>query len=246
MAISLINVIDNSFRDQRLNLDSNINERFSSRLNGGYRDPLGQTFIVDDATGVYVLRVDLFFKSKDDKLPISVELREVNLETPTQKALPFSHVELLPDDIIVSENAEEFTSFIFDSPVYLESQKEYALVVTTNSDEYELWMSRLGETDVGSEGETLVSTQKVLKALFKQQNASTWTPSPYESLKFNIFRATFSPLSGFTQFFNSSILDEYKIMSKDPLTMESKKSRISLGSTITSADVNNLKGSFKG
>ena len=146
-----IDVIDNSFKDQRLNLDSNIDERFSSRLNGGYRDPLGQTFFVDDSTGVYVLRVDLFFKSKDDKLPISVELREVNFQTPTQKVLPFSQVELLPDDIIVSENAEESTPFIFESPVYLESQKEYALVVKTNSDEYELWMSTLGESDIGSE-----------------------------------------------------------------------------------------------
>ena len=241
-----IDVIDNSFKDQRLNLDSNINQRFSSRLNGGYRDPLAQTFVVDDATGVYVTKVDLYFSSKDEKLPINLEIREVNLETPSQKALPFSQVEVLPDSIETSENADEETSFIFESPVYLESQKEYALIITTNSDEYELWISRLGESDRGSEEvgqtKTLVSTQKVLKSLFKSQNASKWTASAYESLKVNIFRASFSTSSGFTQFFNANPSDEYKIMSKDPLTMIAKKSRISLASTITSTDVDSLKG----
>ena len=36
-----------------------------------------------------------------------------------------------------------------------------------------------------------VSNQPVLGSLFKPQNASTWEPSQWEDLKFDLFRASF-------------------------------------------------------
>ena len=47
----------------------------------------------------------------------------------------------------------------------------------------------MGEIDVstlGTElGQVLVTQQPTLGSLFKSQNASVWTPSQYEDLKFN-------------------------------------------------------------
>ena len=122
---------------------------------------------------------------------MSIELREVNLGTPTQKLVPFSQVELIPSDVAVSTEADTETPFTFESPVYLESQKEYALVVSTNSSDYEIWTSTLGQSDIGAtetgQTKSLVTTQKIIRSLFKSQNASVWAPSPYDSLKFELF-----------------------------------------------------------
>ena len=42
------------------------------------------------------------------------------------------------------------THFAFDYPVYLQNDTEYALVVETDSTDYELWSSKLGETDIAT------------------------------------------------------------------------------------------------
>ena len=40
-------------------------------------DPLAQTFLIDDNGGVFLTSIDLFFKTKDDNVPITCEIREV-------------------------------------------------------------------------------------------------------------------------------------------------------------------------
>ena len=48
-----------------------------------HRDPLAQSFTVDE-TGAFLTSFDVFFRSKDDKAKLFVELREVELGTPTR------------------------------------------------------------------------------------------------------------------------------------------------------------------
>jgi hypothetical protein len=212
----------------------------STRLTGEYRDPLAQSFIVDDQTGIFVTKVDLYFRTKDNTLPVTVQIREVELGTPNQKILPFSEVELTPDKVNVSEDASVPTTFAFESPVYLEGQKEYAIVVISNSNEYNVWISRLGESDISTldseQNRVLVTTQRLLGSLFKSQNASTWSPSQYEDLTFELYRANFKT-SGFTQFFNSPLPESLEVMIDNPLTIQSNNARISLSSTITNAEL---------
>ena len=43
------------------------------------------------------------------------------------------------------------TTFTFDSPVYIQENVEYALVVLANSNEYTTHVGRLGETQIGSD-----------------------------------------------------------------------------------------------
>jgi len=242
--------VDDSFRQERslsdeLLVDSRTTVSSSTsggnaRLTGEYRDPLAQSFIVDDPTGIYLTKVDLYFRTKDETLPVTVQIREVELGTPSQKILPFSEVELTPDKINLSEDASIPTSFVFESPVYLESQREYAIIVISNSNEYNVWISRLGESDVATlateQNQILVTTQRLLGSLFKSQNASTWTPSQYEDLTFELYRADFAT-SGFVQLFNSDLPENLQVMTKDPITLESNKVKVSLSSTITNTDL---------
>jgi hypothetical protein len=239
-------VVDDSFRQTRTlsdsarASDSTTTTSTSSRLTGEYRDPLAQSFIVDDPTGIYATKIDLYFRTKDNSLPVTVQIREVELGTPSQKILPFSEVELSPDKIQTSEDASIATSFVFESPVYLEAQREYAIIVISNSNEYNVWISRLGEPDVATlateQNRILVTTQRLLGSLFKSQNASTWTPSQYEDLTFELHRADFAP-SGFVQMFNSDLPENLQLMTRDPLTIQSNKVNVSLSSTITNTNL---------
>ena len=242
--------VDDSFRQTRdlsdsalLDTQTTVSSSTSSsnpRLTGEYRDPLAQSFIVDDPTGIFVTKVDIYFRTKDESLPVTVQIREVELGTPSQKILPFSEVELTPDKILLSEDASITTSFIFESPVYLESQREYAIIVISNSNEYNVWISRLGESDVATlateQNQILVTTQRLLGSLFKSQNASTWTPSQYEDLTFELHRANFVS-SGFLQMFNSDLPENLQVMTKDPVTIQSNKIKVSLSSTVTNTDL---------
>ena len=42
-------------------------------------DPLAQSFYVEEPTGIFVTSIDLFFFSKDETLPITVQLRRMEL-----------------------------------------------------------------------------------------------------------------------------------------------------------------------
>ena len=62
-------------------------------------------------------------------------------------------------------------------------------MLASNSPKYKVWIARIGDTEIG--GTRTISTQPTLGSLFKSQNASTWTPSQYEDLKFTLHRAVF-------------------------------------------------------
>ena len=81
------------------------------------------------------------------------------------------------------------TNFKFDYPVYLENDTEYALVVETDSVDYEMWASQLGEVEIATS--TIVTTQPALGSLFKSQNTNAWTEDLFEDVKFKLYRAEF-------------------------------------------------------
>ena len=109
-------------------------------------DPLSQSFTTDE-TGAFVTSVDLFFGSKDPNEKLTVEIRTMELGTPTNQVVQdYARVVVHPDDIEISSNAEVATNVKFPSPVYLEPNTEYCIVLlapTTNN--YEAWISQMGE-----------------------------------------------------------------------------------------------------
>jgi len=152
-------------------------------------DPLAQTFKVGSDGGEFLTKVDLYFFSKETSRPVTVDIRTVQNGYPTQVRLPFSTVIKDAEDIITTSDATTPTTFEFPSPVYVNDTDEYALVISGQSDETKVWISRMGEIDTG--GARAISEQPHLGTLFKSQNASTWSPSQYEDLKFTMYRADF-------------------------------------------------------
>jgi len=79
--------------------------------------------------------------------------------------------------------------FVFEHPVYLQNNTEYAMCVETDSTEYELWASRLTETEISTGAS--VTTQPLLGSVYKSQNIDNWTEDLFEDIKFTLYRAEF-------------------------------------------------------
>ena len=171
-------------------------------------DPLAQSFTVDE-TGAFLTSFDIYFANKDDNEKLFVELRTVELGTPTKVlASEYSRVTVEPSEIQTSRDASVATNISFPSPVYLEADTEYALVLLSPfSDLYEVWIARMGENTVNStnlpDAESVIATkQYVGGSLFKSQNGTIWTTNQFEDLKFKLYKANFTKKPGVAYFYN--------------------------------------------
>ena len=156
----------------------------------GNPDPLAQTFLVEEEGGCFLTELDVYVETKDNDLPMWVEIRNVVNGYPGAKILPFGRKLLQSSEINTSSTAATATTFTFDAPIYLKQGAEYCFVLRSNSLDYKVWISRMGETDIG--GLRIVSKQPHLGVLFKSQNNRTWTPSDSEDLKFTLRKASFN------------------------------------------------------
>tara|TARA_A100001035_G_scaffold39217_1_gene26696 strand:- start:558 stop:7826 length:7269 start_codon:yes stop_codon:yes gene_type:complete len=161
-------------------------------------DPLAQSFTVDES-GAFLTSVDLFFKSKDVREKLTVQIRTVELGIPTLVLLQdYAQVVLEPSQVNVSDDASVATRVTFPSPVYLEGGQEYAVVLLSpSSDNYEAWIGRMGESTIETQSlpdaeSVVISKQYIGGSLFKSQNGSIWTASQFEDLKFTLNKADFS------------------------------------------------------
>jgi len=177
-----------------------------------YKDPLAQTFYVEESDypgGVFLSSVDLFFKLKDTSLPVWVEIRPVVNGFPhSSLSLPYSRKTVNAESVNISNlpdttASNTATTFAFDNPVYLEAGKEYALVVQTNSLNYEVFVSELGKKQIGSD--SIISEQPYLGSLFKSQNASTWTPFQFEDMMFVLKKCVFTTTPSNIYFSNETL-----------------------------------------
>ena len=202
-------------------------------------DPIAQSFYVEESEGVFITRCGIYFRTVDQSnVPVVLQIRTMELGLPTQKVLPFSEVFLQPEEITVSADGSAVTFFEFDAPVYLKGGTEYAICMLSNSPNYSVFISRVGENDLITQA--FVSNQPTLGSLFKSQNASTWEPSQWEDLKFSLYRADFLE-NGTVEFYNPNLNRGNNQIAKllpNSLEMKSKQIRISLASTIGDTGLN--------
>jgi hypothetical protein len=93
-------------------------------------DPLAQSFFIPDQDGVFITKVDIFFQSKDDVIPVQMQLRPlVNGHPSSDDIVPGSVVFKPATDISTSTDATVATTFTFEEPVYLLPYQEYAVVL---------------------------------------------------------------------------------------------------------------------
>jgi hypothetical protein len=190
----------------------------------------------------------LYFQSKDEVLPLIVELRPMLLGVPTSEIYPFSQVVVDPEKINISDDGSVATHVEFSGPVYLKGGTEHALVLRSDSNEYYAWISQLGEVDATTlnlpeDQRIVVSSQPDISkigVLFKSQNASTWSPSQFEDLKFTLYTAVFET-EGSVSFYNP-ILNEnnnhVSTLRTNAIESKSRKIRIGLTTNLTDSNVN--------
>ena len=200
------------------------------------RDPLAQTFRVTDDTGVFVTSFDAYFASVDDNgLPVIAQIRSVEAGVPTEYIMPFAVTSLDPEEIVTSSDGSVATNIQFPAPIYLEAEKEYALVLLSDSPKYSVYISRVGENDLTTD--TFVSQQPFFGSFFKSQNGSTWEPSQWEDLKFTLFRADFLD-SGMVDLYSPELTtgnEQIALLQPDSIKLESRQIRVGLGTTVADA-----------
>jgi hypothetical protein len=234
-------------------------------------DPLAQSFVVggnieapdssreglatDDSNGAFLTAVDLFFAKKDSgNATVKVEIRTVELGTPTRIVIGNS-VTLRPSEVNVSSDASIATKVTFDEPIYLPPGREYAVVIISeNSDQYEMWTAVMGEKTVNTKdlpdvSAVTYSKQFAMGSLFKSQNGSIWTANQYQDLKFKLYKAQFIENQPGTAFFYNPTLDEsngyVQTLENNPLTTLPRTGSLGITTTTDSSVISNLSNGRK-
>lgn len=242
---------------------SNDNFReITSSSNSKGKDPLAQTFQVAENVGVFITKCNIYFSQKEaGNIPITLQIRTVRNGIPSQRVLPSSEVVLYPSQVSTSTNGQVPTTFTFKSPVFLEGNKEYSITLITSSNQYKVWTSEMGIVtpplgDIPSDGDgnervvtNRVSQIPFIKSLFKSQNASSWTGTEYESLKFDLYRARFNTGTGTIIFNNPSSTNIYNLnqitrLESNSLNSFSRSLIVTLNANLNTSDLNYLNSGY--
>ena len=178
-------LVQSELREDRTLVDTQVSETTE------WIDPVAETFLVDKAGGIFMKSIDIFFKSKDANIPVRVTVRTTKNGIPTQKIVPGADKILYPGSVNTSATAATATNFEFDYPVYLSQDTEYAVVLTSQCDNYEVWIAEMGGFDVTNVDER-ITKQPYNGVFFSSANASTWTPEQSKDLKFKLNRCSFT------------------------------------------------------
>ena len=155
--------------------------------------PLAQTFGIseDSGDGIFLTKLDLFFGAKSSTAPFTVEIREVENGTPTLVRVPYGIVTKQASTININASTPTVTTFTFPTPVFLQNNREYAMVLKPGGDsqDYSVWTASLGDTDVAT-NETVYKVPAA-GVMLTSSNDETWTPHQKEDLKYKLYRANF-------------------------------------------------------
>jgi hypothetical protein len=207
------------------------------------RDPLAQT-IVTGPEGAWITSLDLFFASKNQgTTPVRVEVRTVELGTPTLFVIDrAAQATIRPSDITTSADGSVATNIKFDTPFYLDPDESYAIVILSDSDEYEVYCGEMGQKALNAQSlpaakGKIYSQQFAMGSLFKSQNGATWTPTQFEDLTFTLYRADYTAEQGLLTFFNPPIEPNNGLLPPlgfDPIVGVPKKGKLGIVTTSNS------------
>lgn len=197
---------------------------------GKAKDPLAQSFTVDTPEGVFVTKVDVYFKTKpnvaagDNPSPVALEIRPlVNGQPSSDTVVPGSTKVLLPEEVTLVTTQTRAgvlaapTSFEFDEPIYLNGNTDYCIVVLADTTAYNLYVA---ETEAYVLGTTQkrVTRQPSMGSLFKSQNGATWEPDQTKDMTYKIHKAQFATVGGFATLENAKM--PLYLLPEDPLTID--------------------------
>jgi len=184
----------------------------------GYYDPIAQSILINEDKGFFITKVRIYFASKDSTLPVKVTIRPmVNGRPSSYDIIPGSIVYKNPSavNIVGTQTTAGVlaagTDFEFDEPIYLEPQTEYAICVSAESSDYSVYVSEVGQFELGST-EKRITRQPNLGSLFLSQNGTTWESKQMRDLTFKVYRADFDTAGG-------NIILENAALPTDQLTL---------------------------
>ena len=112
---------------------------------------IAQLFDVRDPNGVFLTKCDVFFRERPDPnrpgRPVKLQIREVENGIPTDKVVENSTVFRNNTNININRTA---TTFTFNSLVYLEPGKTYAIQLSSESNLYQVAVSQTNQQNAGS------------------------------------------------------------------------------------------------
>lgn len=159
-------------------------------------DPIAQSFFTYGITGgAFLSQIDLFFQTRDETLPVTVEIRTMTNGYPTQDANVSSRMKstLAAAKIATSMDASAPSKFMFNPPIYLTEGADFCFVVRSNSNKYNMFTSKMGEKSI--EDSRTIFEQPYVGTLFRSENSITWQAEQFEDVKFTLNRAVFDPSS---------------------------------------------------
>ena len=183
-------------------------------------DPVAQAFRVENPSGAYITKIRVYFQSKDtvNNIPVDCEIRPmVNGYPAAEEIVEGGFKQLQASEVNVSDDASAATDFVFDVPVYLEGNKEYAFVLRAATDAYNVWTAKMGDFILGRTDKK-VSKQPSLGAFFVSSNGTTWNGIHDQDITFQIERAEFET-SGSVIMHNDVIVP--KLIPENPFLFDS-------------------------
>jgi len=158
----------------------------------GGRDPLAQTFFTYGVKGgCFVTAISVFFATRDNTMPITLQIRNVVNGYPGPALISeYSTVTLPSSAIYTSQNSSAATKFTFSRPIYLQENLEYCFVLMSNSNNYNVYTSEFSQRSI--ETGKIIFAQPYIGTLFKSENNTTWTAEQAEDIKFTIYKAEFT------------------------------------------------------
>jgi len=189
------------------------------------KEPIAQSFQIQNSNGGFITSVEVFFATTpnsinangdndtNDNTPITLQIRPVQSGVPSQdtivpgaeKVLQPSECSVTPQTttVTIADIRNNPTKFEFDAPVYLQGNTEYAIVLIANTQNYNVYVSKIQDFVIGST-DRRVTKQPSLGSFFMSQNAITWTPDQLRDMMFKVNRADFST-SGTAVFENRAV-----------------------------------------
>ena len=173
------------------------------------KQPIAQSFYVSEPTGIYCTKFDLFLSKADENASIQIEVRPMINGFPSASDVLPGSIKSLPGSTFtggsnLSSDATVAVSFELDEPLFLKGQNDYALVVTADSKDYEIFIAQINDFVVGST-EKRVNKQPTLGSLFYSQNSRTFTPAQNQDLAFRIYKAKFTTATATARLSNAPV-----------------------------------------
>ena len=172
----------------------------------GRRDPLAQSFEItapEGQSGVFLTKIDLFFKRKDPNLGLEIVVVGMDAGFPNDNDVKGT-AKIKSNDVLISDDASLATTIKFDFPIYLTANQPYAFYVVPegNNPNYQMWVCEMGDFDILTRAQ--VSQNPYVGDLFRSSNQITWTALTTEDAKFNLYVANFDVGTGTAYFENES------------------------------------------